>query len=623
MLDVLRRSAASWVAKILFAILVVSFAIWGIGDIFRRAGREVAVAHVGDQKISAHSLVSEFQRYVEQMRPAFGGELDAQKARELGFVNVVLQRMLGQALFDEAAHGLGIAVSDQTVAAKIRSDPGFKGPGGVFDEIAFRQALQRAGYSEQEFAEVLRRGIARDELTRSVHGTAWAPETMVDLLYRHRMERRVAETVEVPDDSITDVPEPDDAALAAFHKAHEKDFMAPEYRGVTVVALGPEDLAKEIDVKEEDVRQAYDENKARFATPERRNIEQILLPDEETAKKAEALLAEGKDLATVAKDLTGNDKGVISLGWVTKSELPADLRDPAFQAAQGTPTAPIKTGFGWHIVRVTGVEPEKVTSYEDAREELRKGIALEKAREGLYSLSNQLQDELAGGAKLEDAAAKLGLKVTNYDAVDSRGNDASGNKIEKLPAGPFLATAFKTAEGQTSELTDAGDAGYFILRVDKITPEAVRPLEKIRDVVAAVWKAEQRKKAAEARANEIAAAVKGGKSLAEAAAAFKLDAKVTEPLLRSGTKTLPDAVVTELFRLQPGGVATGGTDTGYVVAQLKDVIAADPAKDKPGVEAVTREVRNAMGTELLIEYGAVLEDRYTVKVDQRAIDALF
>jgi peptidyl-prolyl cis-trans isomerase D len=621
MLDILRRSAASWVAKILFAILVISFAIWGIGDIFRRGGHEVTVAHVGDQAISGRALVTDFQRYVEQMQPSFGGHLDAQKARELGFVNVVLQRMLGRALFDQAAHNLGLRVSDQTVAARIKSDPAFKGPGGGFDEITFRQALLRAGYSEQAFTELLRQDLARDELTRSVRDTAWAPEGMVDLLYRYRMERRVAETVEVPDDSITDVPEPDEATLVAFHKAHEKDFMAPEYRRVTVVTLGPQDLAKEIDVKEEDIRQAYDENKARFTKLERRKIEQILLPDEEAAKKAEALLAEGKDFAAVAKDVSGKDP--IDLGWVTKPELPADLRDPAFQAAENTPTAPIKTGLGWHILKVTTIEPGEVKSYEDAREELRKSIALEKARDGLYALSNQLQDELAGGARLEDAASKLGLKVTTYDAIDSRGNDASGAKIKDLPGEPFLTTAFKTAQGQTSDLIDAGDAGYFILRVDKITPEAVRPLDKIRGVVVALWKAEQRKKQAQARANDIAAAVKGGKSLADAAAPFKLDVKTTEPFLRSGSESLPEAVVTEIFGLQPGGVATGATDTGYIAARLKDVIPAHPAKDKAGVTALTGDLRTAMGNDLLIEYGGALEGRYKVRVDREAIDTLF
>ena len=125
------------------------------------------------------------------------------------------------------------------------------------------------------------------------------------------------------------------------------------------------------------------------------------------------------------------------------------------------------------------------------------------------------------------------------------------------------------------------------------------------------------------RADEIAAAVKGGKSLADAAAPFKLGVKTTEPFLRAGSESLPEPVVTEVFGLKPGGVATGATDTGSVVARLKDVIPADPAKDKAGVTALTGDLRTAMGNDLLIEYGGALEGRYKVRVDREAIDTLF
>ncbi|MGB8274307.1 MAG: SurA N-terminal domain-containing protein [Alphaproteobacteria bacterium] len=623
MLDLLRKSAASWVAKILFAILVLSFAVWGIGDIFRRPGREVTVAHVGSQIISARAFMAEFQRYLEQMRPVFGGNLDAEKARELGFVNAVLQRMLGQALFDEAGHELGIAVSDRIVRDTIKADPTFKGAGGGFDEFTFRQALLRAGYSEGAFVEAMRRDIVRSEVTGSVREGAWPPQTMTDLLYRYRMEKRVAQFVEIQDSAITEVGEPDDAALAAYYKEHDKDFMAPEYRRLTVVAFGPSDLAKEIEIPEDDIRQAYDENKARYETPERRTVEQMVLADEDTAKKAEALLAQGTDFAAVAKEVTGKDDAVVTLSQVTRTQLPAELRDPAFTLAQGSASAPVKTVFGWHILKVTTIEPGTSKSFEEARDELRNQLALDKARDALYTLSTKLEDELAGGAKLEDAAAKLGLKVTAVDAVDERGNDASGHKIAGLSGGPLLATAFKTAEGDTSQLTDAGEAGYFIVRVDKITPSAVRPLDKIRDVVASVWKANERKKLAATRADEIAAAVKGGKTLADAASKYGLTVKTTEPFLRTGSQSLPASVVAELFQAKVGGAAAGESDTGSVAAVLTEVKAADPAADKDGVEGLTATLRNAIGTDLLVQYGAALEQRYSVRIDQKALDGLF
>lgn len=620
MLDILRRSASSWVAKALFAILVVSFAIWGIGDIFRYSGRQSAVAWVGDQQISARDFGNEFQRYLDQMRPSFGGELDVDKAKQLGFPNIVLQRMIGQALFDQAADDLGVTVSDKVLRDKIMSDPNFKDPGGRFDEFAFRRALLRIGYTEQSFAPVLRRDLARDELTGSVHNTAWAPKTMVDLLYRYRMERRTADTVEIPDGSITDIPEPTDAELVAFHKAHAKDFMAPEYRKVTFIAFGPKDLAKDMDIKEDAIKQAYEDNKSRYVTPEHRTIEQVVFDKEDTAKKAEALIAQGKSLTDAAKEAGNRD--VVHLGSVTKDQLPPELREPAFSAPQGKPTAPIHSSLGWHILQIDKIDPGSTKTYAEMHDQIREALAIDKAKDAVYDLSNKLEDTLAGGATLQEAASKLGLHVETYDAIDDHGQDERGAAIKHVPPTPFLSTVFKTDEGDTTELTEMGENGYFVAKVDKITPAAVRPLDKIRDVVALVWKAEERKKGAQKRAEDIAAAVKGGKSLAEAAAPYKLDLTTTQPFLRSSRDVLPPSVVTQLFKGKPGAIATGKTDSGYVVAQLKQVIPADPTKDKMGVEGVTKELRQAIGTDLMVEYGATLEKRYAVQVDHQEIDSL-
>ncbi len=623
MLDAMRKATGSLVAKILFGILVLSFGVWGIGDIFRGAGRGTSIAQVGEQKISGPMVIAEYQRYIDQLRPMFGGKLDAEQAKHLGFPRQVMQRLIAQAVFDQAAHDLGLAVSDEVVRANIMEDPRVKGPGGKFDEIAFRQLLGRAGYTEDGFVNAIRREIARNELTESLRAAGKAPKNMVEMLYGLRAEKRVADTVTVPDSAFADVGEPDEAELAAYHQERAAAFTAPEYRAVTYLALTPAALAKDIEVSDDDLHQAYEDGKERFAAPEKRTLEQMVLPDEAAAKHAEELLAAGRDFAKVAKEVANEDKDAIELGTVTKDKIPEALREPAFTLAQGAVSEPVKTAFGWHILKAVAVEPGRVKGFDEIKDSLRREVAEDRARDKIDAESNRLEDLIAGGASLEEAAEKTGLKPLTIDAVDARGQDAAGKPVAGIPGGNFLQTVFGTAEGKESALTEIPDGGYFAARVNKITPSALRPIDSMREVLISAWKGDTRRKRSKARADEIAEKIKSGKSITDAAAEYGLKTGTTQPFKRGDTDALPEAAVNALFEGGMGTAATAETPDGAIVAQVKQVIPADPASDKDGVAAVQQQLDLAFGTDLLVQYGAAIENRYPVTVNTKAFDSLF
>jgi peptidyl-prolyl cis-trans isomerase D len=623
MLDTLRKGASSLVAKILFALLVISFAIWGIGDIFRGPGRQSAVAQIGDQKITGQMLVTEYNRYLEQLRPMFGGKLDSEQAKKLGFPQAVLQRMAGQAVFDQAAHDLDLAVSDQTLRAKIEDDPAFKGPGGRFDQLTFRQALAQAGFTEEGFVSDLRKDMARQELINSIRGTGVAPKIMVEALYRVQEEKRIADTVAVKDTDVSDPPAPSDEDLAKYHKEHAAAFTAPETRSVTYLALTAKDLAKDIEVTDDELHKAYDEDKGRFSTPELRTVRQIVTGNEADAKKAAAMLAEGKDFAEVAKEVANQDKDAIELGTVPKDQLPKELRETVFALPADGVTPPIPTALGWHILKVTAIKPSSEKSFDEVKDALRDEVAQEKARDKIDGLANQLDDTLASGASLEEAAQKLDLKTEKADGIDAQGRDASGKPVAGLPGGPFLASAFSTLEGKLTSLTEIPNDGYFVLRVDKVTASALRPLADVRDVVISAWRGDERHKAAKARANEIAQKASGGKSLTEIATDYHLEVKTVGPFKRTDTDVLTDELIKSVFAEKVGETALGENKDGYLIAQVRQVIPADPSADKDGVAALQEQLDGNFGTDFMVEYGAAVEGRYPIKVNTKAFDALF
>lgn len=625
MLRTLRASASSWVVKILFLLLVASFAIWGIGDIFRGPGQATAVAKVGDISITGEQFQREFRRQMNRMQSLFGGQLDMEQARRMGLDRRVLDEMISRTLFNVYAGEIGMAVPDSVLVQHIRSDPTFHNELGVFDRSRFNLLLRQNGLTEQDYLALLRRDIARDELVGAVTAGVSVPDALVETLYGYRAETRVAKTLLIPNDSITDIDAPTDEELAAFHKEHADRYQAPEYRSLTIVELSPKDLAKEIKVSDEALRAAYDERKGEFAVPERRHIEQIVFSDEAAAKAAMDMLRQGTAFAEVAQRTTGN--APIDLGTVERSAILQDLADAAFATPEGHVSAPVKSPLGWHLLHVLEVEPAHKPSFEEVRDKLRQDIAMDQAVDAVIDLTNQLEDSLAGGASLEEAADSLGLKLVKIDAVSAAGRAPDGSEVAEIKGRPVLQSlAFSTPGGEESQLTETAGGGYAILRVDGVTPPKLRPLEEVRSEVADDWKAAQRAAATKKKAEALAERVRGGDDLAAIAAELNLPVKTSDAFRRDvgdPEANVPTELATELFKVEKGGVATTAVDKGHVVAQLAEIRPAKAAADSPEVGQLRNSTAGAMANDILAQFGGALRQEIDVEINQNVIDRLF
>lgn len=622
MLQAIRKQTKSWLVGILFGLLILSFAIWGIGDIFRGGGRAIVVAEVGDVRISTVDFSRAFQRQIRQ----FGGQIDSELARQLGFVDQVLARMVRRTLFDLGAARAGIAIGDDLVRAIIFATPAFHDESGRFDRSLFEQFLFQAGLTEEAYVTLLRRDLARGQLTGAITAGGTAPDRLVDALYRHRREQRVADVVTVVTDSVGGIDEPDDATLGAFHRDNANRFMAPEYRALTVVSLKPDDLAGEIKVSEERLTELYEIRLDEFDIPERREVVQILLADEDSARRAYDMLRQGRDLVAVAREITGQDPQQI--GWFEPGELAGqfpELVEAVFALPQGVVSEPIRSPFGWHVVRVEAIEPAHLQSLGEARASLRAEIARNLAIDALYELANDLEDTLAGGATLAEAATYLNLRPVHVPAVDKRGRTPTDEPAQDLPEmEELLAIAFETQVGEESRLTETGDGGFFIVRVDSITPAMLRPLDSIRAEVLAAWRAAKRDEAAEARAEAIVQRVNAGTDLALIAAEAGLEIRTARPFTRADTgDDIPSALIVKLFDLRPGQAAMAAGRDGYVVGRLKAVQPADPAADQAGVNSLGAELSEGLANDLVVQFGEALRDRFGVKIHPQAVEGLF
>ena len=631
MLINMRQFGGKWVLGIFSFFIIASFGFWGIGDIIRgivsRTGQAVAV--VGGVEIANSEIRREFSLQVARLQPFFNNQLNSAQALDLGVLDQALDVLLVRTLYDLEAERVGLAVSPAMLADDIRASPLFRNARGEFDANFFASFLAAQRLSEEGYLAMRRDEIKRAQIASAVAGAARAPAALVDTFYRHSQARRVAEYFVLDNAPLDDSLVPSESELVEFHRTNAADFTAPEYRAVTFIHITPEDVRDEIAVSDEEIEDEYDDRQLEFMRPERRQLDQIVAPDEAAARVILDLLATGRDFVTVAVEMTGVDAADVSFGAVAYGDLVGDMADAVFALDVDEVSAPIEGPFGWHIFRVMAIEPAVQQPLEAVRERLVQDIALRQAADALYGFANQLDDQFAAGETLEEAADGLSLRLSRVEAVDADGLDRGGLAVADLPAAPeFLATAFATASGETSLLVATEDGSEFVLRVDRITEPALRPLDEVREAAIEAWRADRGERLAREKSEALADRVDASGNFAELAAQQGVATALGDPVRRDGDgagAVLSSELVAALFALGPDEAVAGPTrdGAGQVVLRLAEVIDADPVADASALDEQRDAIRAGMVDDLMDQYRAYLEGRYPISVNRRALDAMF
>jgi peptidyl-prolyl cis-trans isomerase D len=625
MLQAIRSKAGSFVVKLLFVLLILTFGVWGIGDIFRTRSSDTTVATVGDHSIRADELQTALRRALEQLSARFGSAIDLQQAKQLGLVDETLNQLIDRSLIDQEAARLQLDVSDDLIRNVITGNPSFKASDGNFDRGLFNALLAANHLTEDQYVALLRHDIPRNDLLHAVTAGAAVPQPMVDLLYQYQNEKRIANIVSLPNSGAGDVGQPSETELKSFYDAHQDLFRAPEYRGFTLASLNPDDLAKDIEIPEAKLKEEYNQRQDELQIPERREVEQILAPSEEKAKEAKAALAAGKDWREVATTITGQNPDTIDLGLLKREEMPNALADVAFELALNKPSEPVKTPLGWHLLRVVKIEPPVTQSFEQAKDKLEADLAHQEAVDRIYKIANQVDDALAGGATMGDAAAKFGLKVTTVAAADVGGHDPEDKPVA-IPVSPreVLKLAFATNEGQTSRVTETPDGGIFVLRTDTVIPSAIKPLDEVREKAVAAWQADKRREMVAKQAEELVAAVKPEGNLAASAISKGLKATTSPPFTRHAGQNspVPPVLVDKLFAAKPGEVITASDAAGSYVAQLDEVQRPENPPQSATAD-FSRQLDAGQRTDLGEEFTQALRARFPVEIHHEVLDKLF
>ena len=624
MLRGLRKASSNWLGKAVMAavvgFLVISFAIWGIGDIFRGFGRST-VAKIGRTELTVEQFRTLYNDRLQQFSRQLGRPITTDQARSTGLDRVVIGQIFSEMLLDERARTLGLTLSDAEVAKLITNDPAFRGPNGEFNRFLFEQIIRNAGYTEARFVAEQRRQALRRELAGTIAAGLEAPKALVEALNRFQNEQRTIEYVLLDRALAGDIPSPSPDVLAKYFEERKILFRTPEYRKLVIVSLIPSELARWIEISDADLKRAYEERRARYVTPERRHILQIDFPNAEAASAAAERIAKGASLVDVAKELGKSEKD-IDLGTVPKAAIiDRAVADAAFSLKEGEVSAPVQGRFGTVLVQVLKIEPEQGRPLDQVAGELKQELATARAKNEIFDIYNKIEDARAEGKPLGEAAANLKLEARTVE-IDRSGRDPAGASVKLPDAQRLLATAFTTDVGVERDPLQFED-GYIWYDVAGISPSRERSLDEAKDQVEARWREQEIATRLDAKATGMLDKLKAGETLAQVAAADHVKVESLGGLKRGeASGPLSAAGVDAVFRTakDAAGKADGTQPGEQIVFRLTDIVV--PSLDTASEEAkrAVQTLNRGLSEDILAEYIAWLERDIGFTINQSALN---
>ncbi|MEN0088158.1 MAG: SurA N-terminal domain-containing protein [Pseudomonadota bacterium] len=626
MLEALRASLGTWVAKAFIGLLVASFALWGIAD-YATSGATSTAVTVGDTKVGVDEYRFAFDRQVLVASQSFGRRLTAEEARAFGVGEQVVSQLVTGAVLEEQARRMNLGISDDQLADTIAGDQAFQDASGAFDTRIFQQTLYNAGLTPNDYIELQKASAVRQQLVAGAVGDVAPPTAFLEALQQHQNEARDVTYITLTPELVGEIGDPDSETLSEFFDATKTAYRAPEYRTVRTLRVTAQDVADLDAISDEGVMDEYERLKPRFTQASQRSVRQIVLNADE-AEQATAALASGSDFDAVADTLK---KQATDLGTFTQANFPdQNLAETVFTLPSGGTSEVLDGMFGSVIFSVEETRAEIVESFEGVRDVLREELAVYEAGEQLSGVFEAIEDARASGKTLEEIAGEQSIEIVNatFDANGNTQDDTPATII--LSAAELLGVTFETEVGiETDPLrlegtdTNPGAEGYLWYEVTDIAEARERTLDEVQERVLADWKTDRASELLRATADGLLRRAQRGADLAALAEPLGLEVQTATAVRRQARDSgLSEPALISAFDGATGKIAvsSGQNENNLVLLQATDTAsAADP--DLP--EDIVARVEETVADDLFSQMVQRLQSELQPQVNRQSIEAVF
>jgi len=624
MLDALRKGAGTWLAKIFIALLIFSFAVWGVSGFLTGVGQNTA-AKVGDTEVTLFDLDRVYRQDLNRISQQFGRPLTPQEGATLGLLQQTLGKLVAEAALNDTAKDINLGVSDERLALIIQSDPAFQGLNGRYDRNRLQQVLQSNGYREDEYVVERRKVAERGQLAEGLAGGMTAPAAYLQAFDAFQRENRTADYMMITPNYIGTIEDPTETALVPYFEDNLASFRAPEYRAIKYVELTPTALARPSDIDEADARAEYELRADEFSQPERRKVRQLSFPSEEAASAAAAELAGGKtfdDLMT-ERNLTNND---VTLGTMARDDfLDEAIAEAAFSLEEGATSGTVDGRFSTVILNVEEILPQSTQPFDAVKDQVIGDLAREQAEREILDLLDEIEDARAGGALLDEVGNRFSLKVEAPAAFDASGLGLDGNAADLPEANGLVAGTFDSDIGIENDVLQVGDQGFLWYEVSEVTPARDRTLDEVRPDVIEAWKQEELSKRLNDAAETLLAKVENGTPLFALAAETGLEVKNAQGLTRNAPSgDLGQEAIAAVFSGPAGlAVTTPSADgSGRVVMKVNGVSVPEYDPSAPQITALANQVSQQLQDTLLGQFITDRENKAGVEINNAGVSQI-
>ncbi|HEX7374766.1 MAG TPA: SurA N-terminal domain-containing protein [Steroidobacteraceae bacterium] len=562
MLQQIREKLHGWFATVFLGAIAVVFVFWGIRF---ESGVNKSAVTVNGAKIPLELVRKAWQERQTELQQQLRSDIPAEVAKREQ--EKLLDGFISRELMVQRAREMGYVVSDAELAETLYRIPALQ-VDGKFSRDRYAALLRQQGRTEPEFEREFRHDLETAQLRGGIAISSFVTPGEIQRRVALEAETRDVEYAVLPAASFAGAAAVAPADVAAYYDKHKSEFMTPETVSLQYLELNLADVAAAVQVTDKALHDYYDQVAAdRYTDPERRHGSHILIEsgtdDAAALKKAQQLVERakaGEDFAKLARensDDPGSKAAGGDLGWSTRDAFVAPFADALFGMQKGEIRGPVKTQFGYHVIRLEDVQPAHQRTFDEVRTDLEADYRKDQAQSVFYEKSQQLADEsFAALSELDSVGKKLGLPLQTIDAYTRQGGGPFGNDRKVIEA---VFSDDVLQQRQNSQPVSVGDDKVVVLRVTDHKVAQQQPLEAVQADVEARLRAEAARKSAEAAAVAAAARVAAGESLAAAAGSgAQLTAK--QSLGRAGTESVAPEVIKAAFGLAhpaPGKVSVG------------------------------------------------------------------
>jgi peptidyl-prolyl cis-trans isomerase D len=617
MLQFLRSASAGWVAKVLIGLLVISFAVFGVGSSLLNSGGDV-VASVGDTDVPLQRFSNELNREIQQFSQQLGQPLTLEQASLFGLPSQVLSRLMSEASLNNRTGAYQMGLSEDRLVTILQADPLFAREAG-FDRSRLQQLLRDYQLTEDQYVELYGALAKRRQLADAIINDIEMPRIFLKAINEFGSESRTVEYIELTASSLTEVPVPTDTDLSTYFEENKSIYRAPEYRSVVLLTVTPAGLARPDEIGDDAARERYDTAIASYTSPERRSIQQIVVQDADKIAELTALSTSGKLFSeiAVALNLSATD---IDLGMKAKSEIvDKPVAEVAFGLNNGQVSQIVTGTFGTYLIKIAAIVPANVQSFEDVAGEIKQQLALQKARQELQDLFDTLEDARGGGATLAELAQSYSLPFNEVDAVDSNGKDKDENDLE-LAGGNNLLTGIFASDVGVENNAIAHNDGYVFYDVTGVESERDRELSEVQGKINDAWIAAKTEEAMSAKADELKTRLDDGVTLATLANELTTSVAEVVGITRSNAadSDLPTGTLGELF----GGKQGHAEGADRFLVQVTAVNAASPLEVNAQTDEQRARLSGNLSQNILSQFIGQVQLEQGIEINQSLLQAV-